>query len=349
MSCFSAKSEKTQAQRSIEIDTLIKKDKGKKRFKLLLLGTGDSGKSTFAKQMQILHNNGFNEEKLRYTVPVLRHNALDTIKILITACRDWSIAFTEEQQPMVELLLATASLTPEIAGYLTVIWNSEAVQQAYQQKHRIQLLGGASASEYFMENAKRFAEEDFLPNVDDMLRVKVKTTGIIETTFNLGGVEFNMVDVGGQRSERKKWLSCFNDISAVLYLVALNEYDMLMEEDDHTNRMEESLKLFQKLSGSQWLRESPMIVFLNKSDLFETKIQSRPLSACFQDYEAFAEKTQGTDFEKSCEYIKDQYFRVFNGTRLYTFITCALDTGNCQRVFLAVRDAVLDKFLQNNF
>jgi len=349
MACFSPKSK--ESQRSKEIDIMLKKEKGKKRFKLLLLGTGDSGKSTFAKQMQILHNNGFNEEKLRYNIPLLRSNTLDTIKILITACHDWSMNFNDEETPLVEQILSSVNLSPEIAQAITVIWNSEAVKKAYLQRHRIQLPGGSSTTEYFLDNANRFAQEDFLPNVDDMLRVKSKTTGVIETTFQMNGTEFNMVDVGGQRSERKKWLACFNDVSAVIYLVALNEYDMLMEEDDQTNRMEESLKLFQKLSGSQWLRESPMIVFFNKSDIFETKIVIRPLNMCFQDYENFAEKFTGnqTDFEKSCEYIKEQYNRVFNGTRLYTFITCALDTRNCERVFVAVRDAVLSKFLQTNF
>jgi len=301
--------------------------------------------------MQILHNNGFNEEKLRYNIPLLRNNTIDTIKILITACHDWSMVFNEDETPLVEQILASVTLTPEIAQAVTIIWNSEAVKNAFLQRHRIQLPGGSSTTEYYLEHAKRFAQEDFLPNIDDMLRVKSKTTGVIETTFQMNGTEFNMVDVGGQRSERKKWLACFNDVSAVIYLVALNEYDMLMEEDDQTNRMEESLKLFQKLSGSQWLRDSPMIVFFNKSDIFETKIQTRPLSMCFQDYELFAEKFTGnqTELEKSCEYIKEQYNRLFNGTRLYTFITCALDTRNCERVFVAVRDAVLSKFLHSNF
>jgi len=349
MSCFTSKNK--QSQRSKEIDEIIKKEKGRKKFKLLLLGTGDSGKSTFAKQMQILHNNGFNEEKLRYNIPLLRNNTLDTIKILITACRDWSLNFNEDEQPHVNLILEAGNMTPDIAQSIILIWESDCVKKAYQQRHRIQLPGGSSSTEYFMENAKRFAAEDFLPTVEDMLRVKSKTTGVLETTFIMNGTEFNMVDVGGQRSERKKWLACFNDVSAVIYLVALNEYDMLMEEDDQTNRMEESLKLFQKLSGSQWLRESPMIIFFNKSDLFETKIQSRPLSQCFQDFEAFTEKftKNETEFEKSCEYIKEQYNRVFNGTRLYTFITCALDTKNCEKVFTAVRDAVLSKFISTNF
>jgi GTPase SAR1 family protein len=348
MSCFSGKSKQTQ--KSKEIEEVIKQDKKKKVFKLLLLGTGDSGKSTFAKQMQILHTKGFTDEKLKSNVPILRMNTLDTVKILITACRDWGIEFTTDENELVEEIMPAQYLTESNARQITVIWNSEAVQKAFQQKHRIQLPGGASTTEYYMENSERFAAEDFVPNVADMLRVKIKTLGVVETNFQVNGSDFLMVDVGGQRSERKKWLSCFNDVAAVIYLVALNEYDMLMEEDDRTNRMEESLKLFQKLSGSQWLRETPMILFLNKSDIFETKIQTRPLSQCFQDYEEFAKKSnRDTEFEKSCDYIKEQYSRVFNGSRLYSFITCALDTKNCEKVFLAVRDAVMAKVFQNNF
>jgi len=152
--------------------------------------------------------------------------------------------------------------------------------------------------------------------------------------------------------KEKKWLQCFNDVTATIYLVALNEYDMLMEEDNSTNRMEESLKLFQKLSGSQWLKDIPLILFLNKSDLFQEKIKTRPLTKFFRDYDDFVKglPQKGlSDYETSCEYFKTQYTQVFNGTRLYTFITCVLDTHNCERVFAAVRDAVLTSVFKNNF
>jgi len=300
--------------------------------------------------MQILHTKGFTEDKLRSAIPLLRNNAIDTIKILITACRDWTIEFTPEEQEQAEVIMLAVTLNEPLAQHISVIWNSIAVQKAYQQHHRIQLPGGASTTDYYMEHVQRFAHEDFMPNISDMLRVKLKTIGIAETNFHVNGSEFLMVDVGGQRSERKKWLCCFNDVSAVIYLVALNEYDMLMEEDDKTNRMEESLKLFQKLSGSQWLRDIPMILFLNKSDVFETKIQTHPLNLCFQDFDEFAKTSnRETDFEKGCDYIKEQYGRIFNGSRLYSFITCALDTKNCEKVFLAVRDAVMAKVFTANF
>lgn len=94
--------------------------------------------------------------------------------------------------------------------------------------------------------------------------------------------KFTVVDVGGQRGERRKWLGCLSVfavygsansssecVTAVLYLVALNEYDMVLEEDNKTNRMEESLKLFAKVSGSHWLTEITFILFLNKCDLLK--------------------------------------------------------------------------------
>uniref|UniRef100_A0A6B2L9L6 Uncharacterized protein n=1 Tax=Arcella intermedia TaxID=1963864 RepID=A0A6B2L9L6_9EUKA len=297
--------------------------------------------------MTIIHKEGFTEEKLLANVPILRNNTLDSMKILITACRNWNIDIGDKLQAMADEVMAATQLTEDIAKNIEPIWSSPPVQKAYEQRNRIQLPGGASVTAYYFEHALRFASEDFLPTPEDVLRAKQKTTGVLETTFEFGGTDFIMVDVGGQRSERKKWLTCFADVSAVIYLVALNEYDMLMEEDDKTNRMEESLKLFQKLSGSQWLKDIPFILFLNKSDLFREKIQTRPLSQCFEDFEEFAKGD--TSFEMSCEYIKSQYARVFNGARLYTFITNALDTSNCHKVFLAVRDSVLTKAFETNF
>jgi hypothetical protein len=300
--------------------------------------------------MQILHTKGFTDERIRSHIPIIRINSIDTIKILITACRDWQIEFTPEEQDQSEVIMLAVTLTEPIAHHIAVIWKSIAVQKAFMQHHRIQLPGGASTTDYYMENVERFAKEDYVPTTPDMLRVKHKTLGVAEIQFTVNGSEFLMVDVGGQRSERKKWLACFNDVAAVIYLVALNEYDMLMEEDDSTNRMEESIKLFQKLSGSQWLREIPMILFLNKSDIFGKKLETHPLGQCFVDYEEFSRNsTRTTDFEKGCDYIKEQYSAVFNGSRLYSFITCALDTKNCEKVFLAIRDAVMAKVFQTNF
>ena len=45
-----------------------------------------------------------------------------------------------------------------------------------------------------------------------------------------------MFDVGGQRSERKKWIHCFEGVTAIIFCVALSGYDLVLAEDEEMNR-----------------------------------------------------------------------------------------------------------------
>jgi hypothetical protein len=63
---------------------------------------------------------------------------------------------------------------------------------------------------------------------------QIKTTGIVEISFLIKGVEFRVFDVGGQRSERKKWIHCFEDVNAVIFVAAVSEYDEVLFEDETT-------------------------------------------------------------------------------------------------------------------
>jgi len=55
----------------------------------------------------------------------------------------------------------------------------------------------------------------------------VKTTGIVEVHFSFKNLNFKLFDVGGQRSERKKWIHCFEDVTAIIFCVAMSEYDQV--------------------------------------------------------------------------------------------------------------------------
>jgi G-protein alpha subunit len=74
----------------------------------------------------------------------------------------------------------------------------------------------------YFDNADRIAEEGYTPSELDLLRSRVKTAGIIETDFKVDNVQFRMVDVGGQRSERKKWMHCFQDVTVCSGSAALD-------------------------------------------------------------------------------------------------------------------------------
>lgn len=76
-------------------------------------------------------------------------------------------------------------------------------------------------------------------------RTRVKTTGIVEVHFTFKNLNFKLFDVGGQRSERKKWIHCFEDVTAIIFCVAMSEYDQVLHEDETTVR---DCKVIQKKS-----------------------------------------------------------------------------------------------------
>lgn len=90
----------------------------------------------------------------------------------------------------------------------------------------------ASFPSYF-DSVERMAQPDYLPTDQDVLRSRVKTTGITETHFQIGELHYKLFDVGGQRSERKKWIHCFENVTAIIFLVAISEYDQLLYEDQN--------------------------------------------------------------------------------------------------------------------
>ena len=74
-------------------------------------------------------------------------------------------------------------------------------------------------------------EPDYIPTNQDILRTRLRTTGIKETQFALDHLTYRMFDVGGQRSERKKWIHCFDNVQVVLFLAAIGGYDQALLED----------------------------------------------------------------------------------------------------------------------
>lgn len=86
-------------------------------------------------------------------------------------------------------------------------------------------------SSYF-NSLDRIGAPGYMPTDQDILRSRVKTTGITETSFQIGELTYKIFDVGGQRSERKKWIHCFENVTALVFLVSLSEYDQMLYEDE---------------------------------------------------------------------------------------------------------------------
>ena len=128
------------------------------------------------------------------------------------------------------------------------------------------------SAKYFLDQIDTIGKPDYLPSTQDILRSRVKTTGIIEINFKLKDLNFRVFDVGGQRSERKKWIHCFEDVTSIIFIVALSEYDLVLVEDETANRMQESLRLFDSICNNKYFVKTAFILFLNKKDSFADKV-----------------------------------------------------------------------------
>eukprot|EP01118_Nematostelium_gracile_P005969 TRINITY_DN1905_c0_g1_i1.p1 TRINITY_DN1905_c0_g1~~TRINITY_DN1905_c0_g1_i1.p1 ORF type:complete len:349 (+),score=81.66 TRINITY_DN1905_c0_g1_i1:93-1139(+) len=342
MSCCSTDENK---QRSHQIDRIINNDR--KRFreevKLLLLGPGESGKSTVFKQMKIIQDNGgFSVEELQGYKYIVFGNCVTQMKVIVTAAQKHNIPLEEGNQKRAERLTRVPpggdAWTTELGEDIKHLWTDPGIQKAYSLRDAKFQLNDSAA--YFFENIERFMSPSYIPSQDDVLRVRVRSTGIEEAIFRFEDISFRMCDVGGQRSERRKWIHCFDSVTAVIFCVSLSEYDQNLREDETQNRMEESLVLFQEICNSHWFRTVPFLLFLNKTDLFEEKIKHVDLNVCFPNY------TGGKNLESAQNFIKARFIEKNHSPHtIFTHFTCAISTQNIEHIFKVVRETLLKKLL----
>jgi len=330
------------------IDKALKTDKTQlaHSYKLLLLGSGESGKSTFFKQMKILSSTLSDKDK-EHVKKVIQRNCLSQMQAILRALPLAEFELEPGTKGSADLILATNEdgddiLSPQVAQAIKICWADKACNLTYQRRGVKYQLN--DAAEYFFVNIDRFVEASYEPTEQDVLRARIRTTGIEEAEFNINDFHFKLIDVGGQRSERRKWLHCFDSVTAILYFVAMNEYDMLLREDETSNRMVDSIALFEGVCNSPWFKDVTFILLLNKTDLFRQKIDHIDLKVCFPEY------TGGCNFEAASEYIKQKFLQVNKSPHdVFVHFIVAVDTDNVKLVFDATRQALISMAVTANF
>lgn len=290
--------------------------------------------------MKIIHLNGFTKAELMGFRPVLHSNAIEIVQTLILGCDELGISIDADQASLAEKVKDLSSIeTPvdaTLAEELKTLWSCPSISQAYARRAELQL---PSSAGYIMENIDRYGSADFIPTPDDVLRCRARTTGIHEIEFDIEDLHFRMVDVGGQRSERKKWAHCFEDVTAIIFVVAMDGYDMKLYEDENVNRIQEARKLFDDIVNSKWFQNTNIVLFLNKSDLFKEKIKTVDLKVCFSDYKG------GQDYDAAAKFMRHKFKKLNrrSGREIYAHITCATDTENVRFVFNSVKETLITK------
>eukprot|EP00800_Vazella_pourtalesii_P012428 TRINITY_DN2926_c1_g1_i1.p1 TRINITY_DN2926_c1_g1~~TRINITY_DN2926_c1_g1_i1.p1 ORF type:complete len:363 (-),score=30.95 TRINITY_DN2926_c1_g1_i1:111-1199(-) len=334
---------------SKQIDKDLKNARRKLRTekKLLLLGTGEAGKTTFIKQMRIIHGSEYDENEILEFKKIIFQNIYDGICKLGDAMETLNISYnsTIPEALLNEIFDVTSTGIIELPSIIPAhhvvgiqkFWSDEGIQECFRRRSEFQLI---DSSQYFLDNIVRISQPGYKPSIDDILRSRKATTGIQEYPFDISNITFRMVDVGGQKSERRKWIHCFEGVDAVMYLAAISEFDQFLAENESQNRLEESLNLFNTIIHYPWFLTSPIILFLNKTDLLKEKLEISNLADTWPDF-----KGPQRDDKAAREFIYNMFSIIWKQNQVrsnvYHHYTQATDTKNIEIVFEIVKNEVL--------
>jgi GTPase SAR1 family protein len=269
-------------------------DSGGLDKKILLLGAGDGGKSTWLKQCRSLYQM-FSTNELKSYREIVLSNLLDCTRILINAAEGFGYEIMDQQAVhQIKTLMDTVQIfvsvstnvTPAIVQHIQDIYEEPAIKKTLQRRREFQY---HENGDYWFENLDRITDPDYVPTMQDLIRTKVKTVGMIETEkvveigeelINADNVALSLVDVGGQRCERRKWAHGYRGASAVIYFIALSDFSEVCYEDETTNRLVEALRVFEGIMNYHGKAEAlknvkNVYLVFTKSDIFQKMIKEK--------------------------------------------------------------------------
>lgn len=362
------------------------------KVKLLLLGTGESGKSTIFKQMRILYGSPKTDDDLRMYGVIVRSNIVTAVRklCLLTRQLGYEKKLDEESKAATAADLSDCSgMTPreaydQIIAYLVdntapepfpdipkeqsqkdwvgrsnragiqanldaqqflqhveairVLWQSATIQDVWMKRAQANI--NDSHNEY-LSDLTRIADTKYIPTEYDILISRVRTTQVTVERYIIDQIQFEVYDVGGQRSERRKWVNCFENVDAVIFVAALSEYDQTLAEAKRHNRMIEALNLFESVVKNANFADTSIMLFLNKKDIFAEKILYSNIadSPFFSDYAG-----PPKDFDHGVLYFIQKFEEhleedEFNDSFIH--VTCATDTDNMEFVLDSSRTIIM--------
>jgi len=334
------------------------------KIKLLLLGAGESGKSTLFKQFRLMYGAPRSPQDLKMFANVVKNNITILLKRLLplvvslelegkfdeserAAYNKILLAISgDTQKYSAEQLAAHATVPVRLKDEIKIIFRSTTWESVWAHRSTVNAI---DAHRLFIDELDAIAAPGYVPTVQHILRARIRTTNPTKEEFDIGGRRFEIYDVGGQRSERSKWLPLFDEVTAIIFVAALSEYDQMLQEDRRMNRMIETLGVFKTVISHGAFKKVPFLLFLNKKDLFEEKLSTSKV----QDQKEFSDYS-GDSYEEATEYFEQKFVDCFEDNedlrnRLFVHSTEATNTQNVVFVWETCKNIILDMNIRQNY
>ncbi|KAB5595616.1 Guanine nucleotide-binding protein alpha-4 subunit [Ceratobasidium theobromae] len=280
-------------------------------------------------------------------------------RILHTCMRNANAVRTSTSDSDGESVHATtddpAATLQACAGDMKLLWTSSFVQDCLKQSG----LFIEEISGFFLNDIDRIASTDYVPTDDDVLRARVKTiwpTEIILPKFE-PGLEWRLYDVGGARRQRAKWAPFFDDravaypVDLIIVLVPVSAFDQTLAEDKTVNRLQDSFEMWTELCKTTALHHIPILLFLNKCDLLEKKLNAgKQLADYLITYEG-----KPNESKKILQYLSKRFAgmrkesQAPSSTPCYIHHTSVVDRTTTQTVIAHVRDQIVMGHMRESY
>jgi len=324
------------------------KNKNKKTIKVAILGTAASGKTTFFKQMQIINCSGFDETENQNYLRILRSNFYTGLKELISCVEGHELKMSKENKKhskiFKEITDVGGPVSEEIIQQANELWEDESIVQVWEQRDSLPNFTIINL-DYIINNIDRISQPDAIVTNDDIVRCRQRTTGLSELEFPFGKHFFHLFDVGGQKPERRKWdvIANTHKPTALLFFTSLIDWDIPLVNEEGKSRMDESLEVWVEVLNREEFENATIILFLNKNDLFEDKIERVNLSDTFSEY-------KGDDYQGALDFIKNLFLKEAQVSKhlpesIHIHHTCAIDTNAMEVVFNSVSQEIFNQRL----
>ncbi|KZT64352.1 G-alpha-domain-containing protein [Daedalea quercina L-15889] len=248
-----------------------------------------------------------------------------------------------------------AEIISSCAEDMAALWADAGVQAVLaRRKMKTRLEEGPG---FFLDDVARVAAREYEPSDEDVVRARLRTMGVQEYRFRFDKVspigleadrEWILYDVGGARSSRHAWYPYFDDINALIFLAPISCFDERLAEDRRVNRLQDSLQIWKAVCSSMLLAKVQLILFLNKCDLLEKKIQRGvQVSQYVTSY-----GNRPNEAKAVAKYFRQQFKDIFikhspEKRTFYSYLTSVVDTKATAVTVAAVHDGIQRQYMRD--
>ncbi|KAJ7302118.1 heterotrimeric G protein alpha subunit B [Mycena albidolilacea] len=319
-----------------EIDKRIYLDflRAKKEINLLLIGAGGAEWSVW-RQLR-LPPGLTDRERSTYKEAIFSNIAQD-MRAILEAMPALDISLSSINEARRAIILSRPELDkadvlpPDVANAIRGLSRDPGVKGAVSRGNEF---GLSESAVYYFNSIDRIEAVGYVPSDQDILRCRVKAEGVAETSFQVGELTYKIFHPHDQRSNRKKWIHCFENVNAILFCVDLTQYDQMLYEDESVNCIQEAIILFDSICNSRWFVKTSMLLFLNIDGLMD-KLQRSPLADYFPDY------TGGDNFDAVCDYFLHRFVSLNQSAatkQIYAQYTSTMDSQHVKFLLSSIRD-----------